>query len=114
MNPIDGRLIGFHPICEIEYQDGAKMTTIVGIFCSDEDAKSKLNLCEFESLDFLPAAGEPIRIVIPKLTVREIKSLERQLPLGDIPLVHGNIPAEDARSFADFYRYLPSFAVLEV
>ncbi len=102
----------FHPICEIEYKDNAKMTTMVGIFASVKDMGT-VALCGFDSLDFLTATGKPIRIDVPILTVREIRHLERQLPKNTVLLEYGAIPPGDADHFAEFYRYLPNFAALE-
>ena len=102
----------FHPICEIEYKDNAKMTTLVGILASTSDMGT-VRQCKFDTLDFLTATGKPIRIDVPVLTVREIRHLERQLPKSAIPLDYGAIPPGDADRFAEFYRYLPNFAVLE-
>lgn len=100
-------------ICEIEYEDGAKMTTITVIFYSSQD-QDKLNLCRFEELDFLPIAPEPVRIKVPKLTSREFKKLESQLPLSlGVALDLGTIPQAEADHFVKLYRYLPNFAVLE-
>lgn len=103
----------FRPICEIEYEDGAKMTTIVGIFCATKD-KDKFEQCHFETLDFLKGRSAPIRITVPKLTIREFKKLESQLPLplgGELQL--GTIPPAEADHFAAMYRYLPNFVVIE-
>lgn len=103
----------FHPICEIEYEDGAKMTTIVGIFYAPDD-ESQLKDCHFETLDFLSEESSLIRISVPKLTLREFKKLESQLPLAQgASLNLGSIPIAEANKFAAFYRYLPNFAVLE-
>lgn len=100
-------------ICEIEYEDGAKMATISVIFYSPQD-ESIMDQCHFEGLDFMPITATPIRITVPKLTGREFKRLESQLPLAhDGQLVLGTIPAADANHFAKMYRYLPNFAVLE-
>jgi hypothetical protein len=100
-------------ICEIEYEDGAKMTTISVIFYSPQD-QPLVDQCHFDGLDFLPNPLAPVRISIPKLTGREFKKLESQLPLrnGD-QLVLGTIPSVDANHFVKMYRYLPNFAVLE-
>jgi len=100
-------------ICEIEYEDGAKMVTITVLFYSPED-EPLVDQCHFEGLDFLPNPLAPVRIAVPKLTVREFKKLESQLPLapGGV-LVLGSIPVTDANHFAKMYRYLPNFAVLE-
>lgn len=106
-----GKSFLYMPICEIEYLDGAKMTTFVGIL-SEEADRDKLVQCKFDSLDFLTPDGSPIFIEIPVLTMREIREIEQQLP-NELPLVCGAIPPGDAEKFAKFYRYLPNFAVLE-
>ncbi|RYZ79171.1 MAG: hypothetical protein EOP06_27695 [Proteobacteria bacterium] len=103
----------FTKICDIEYEDGAKMTTIVGIFHRSAD-QYLLEACKFETLEFIPEQPLPIRIDIPKLTLREFKRLESQLPLApNMALELGNIPVAEARNFHNMYRYLPNFAVLE-
>lgn len=106
-------VISFERICDIEYRDGAKMTTLVGMFCSARDVATKLNSCDFLSLDFLPEDQKAIRIEVPKLTLREIRNLERQLPIASERLELGTIPPRDAKRFASLYRYLPNFAVIE-
>lgn len=104
--------VTFSPICTIDYEDGAKMTTIVGIFTEGADV-SKLEECRFQDLDFLPEGRSHVRIGIPKLTVAEIRSLERQLPASPETLILGAIPPTEAKKFSELYRYLPNFAVLE-
>jgi hypothetical protein len=105
--------MNFKCLCEINYADGAAMTTIVGIFCSPQD-KSRFDDCGFEKLAFMPPNGSVLHIEVPKLTIREIRFLERQLPklmAGKLDLQA--IPEEEAQLFADLYRYLPNFAILE-
>jgi hypothetical protein len=103
----------FRPICEIEYEDGAKMTTLVSMLYAAAD-QQLVEDCRFEALDFIPTTLEPIRIQVPKLTVREFKRLESQLPLApEAELQLGTIPEREARNFQKMYRYLPNFAVLE-
>lgn len=101
----------FHPICEFEYEDGAKMTTLVGIFYDDEE---QLARCNFDQLDFLKKGTTKVRIPVPKLTVREFKQLEKQLPIKNGQAIDfGDIPPSDGQNFTDMYRYLPNFAVIE-
>ena len=108
-----GSKIDFHSICEIEYEDGAKMTTVVGVFFATED-QNTLRSCHFETLDFLTNPPGPVRITVPKLTIREFKRLESQLPLAPgANLDLGTIPQAEANNFVEMYRYLPNFAVLE-
>ncbi|WP_341774935.1 O-methyltransferase [Burkholderia gladioli] len=105
--------MNFRPICEIEYEDGAKMTTVVGIFHNDHDAEL-ITQCHFDTLDFLVGKAQPIRISVPKLTPKEFRKLEAQLPLAaGTELDTGSMPPSDAKQFAELYRYLPNFAVLE-
>jgi hypothetical protein len=102
----------FQPVCEIEYEDGARMTTLVGVFFSADDA-GRFEACHFDGLEFRKT-DKPVRIAVPKLTVREFKRLESQLPLvPGTELDLGSIPEGEANRFVDMYRYLPNFAVLE-
>lgn len=104
----------FHPISSMNYQDDAKMTTVVGIIVEAAEA-DRLAACQFERLDFLQGRQQPIRIEVPKLTGRELKHIERQLPLAEGAQVDlaGGIPGRDARQFIEMYRYFPNFAVVE-
>lgn len=108
-----GDILSFKPICDIEYDDGTKMTTVVGIIAAAGE-KGAFAECRFGHLDFLPSKGRLVRVKVPKLTVREVRKLERQLPKlvgGKLDL--GSIPALEAKAFKILYRYLPNFAVLE-
>jgi hypothetical protein len=106
-----GNVVRFIPICDINYEDGAKMTTTVGILAEERDHASVAN-CGFDRLDFMPSSGRLIKIKVPILTNREIRHLERQLPKAGA-LQCGEIPSSEADCFAELYRYLPNFAVLE-
>ncbi|QRY79662.1 hypothetical protein JVX91_00685 [Pseudomonas sp. PDNC002] len=104
----------FRPICDIEYQDDARMCTLVGAFVDAADT-AHFNACTFDRLDFMPPDNRPIRIEMPKLTIRELRRIEQQLPMppgGTLDL--GSIPQSDAERFSKMYRYLPNFAVMEI
>lgn len=103
----------FHPVCSFNYADGVMMTTLVGVMVADTEHDKFLS-CNFNSLDFVEVLGGTIRINVPKLTAREFKLLEAQLPLKEAEaLVLGTIPAKEAASFEHMYRYLPNFVVAE-
>ncbi len=107
------KIMEYREVCSIRYSDNAKMFTVCGVFVSRED-ENKFVKCEFESLNFLPIKGNRIEIEVPKLTLREIKALEKQLPLHTGKTIDcGAIPKKDASQFERLYRYLPNFAVLE-
>jgi hypothetical protein len=89
------------------------MATVVGVFVSPAD-ESKFTGCEFNRLDFIEKPGTAVRIVVPVLTMREIRQLERRLPrMSDGAPKVGAIPLGHARQFARMYRYFPNFAVIE-
>ena len=105
--------VSYRQICDFEYEDGAKMTTLALAFFKDEE-ENKLNACRFDNLEFLNPDGKPVYIPTPKLTLREFRHLESQLPLPEgEDLNIGHIPVGEARGFASMYRYLPNFAVVE-
>jgi hypothetical protein len=105
-------LMSFIPICSFEYADGVLMTTIVGLFYNHAE-RLKVEHCNFASLDFITSDGSVIEIEVPKLTLREMHSLEAQLPRNGQQLELGSIPSDEADKFAKYYRYFPNFAVVE-
>ena len=99
-------------LCELEYADDAKMTSIAFILVSEDD-KELFCACNFSKLDFV-SAGKVTRIDVPLLTLAEMAFLKKQLPLTDgKQMDRAHIPESDARGYASLLRYLPSFAVLE-
>lgn len=105
--------VSYRTICNFEYEDGAKMTTLALIFHSEED-EAKVNACGFDNLEFLDPLGAAVYIPTPKLTPREFRQLESQLPLQPgAQLEIGHIPLSETRGFADMYRYFPAFVAAE-
>ena len=101
--------VSYQKICDFEYEDGAKMTTLALIFYKEEDT-DKVAACHFDNLEFLEPDGQAVFIPTPKLTPREFRQLESQLPLPQgIQLDIGHIPLGETRRFADLYRYFPNF-----
>jgi len=100
-------------ICDFEYEDGAKMTTLTVAFCSPGE-QDQLNACGFDDLEFVENPDEAVYIPTPKLTPREFRQLESQLPLAaGAHLAIGHIPPGEANGFTRLYRYFPNFAVVE-
>lgn len=105
----------FDPIVSFNYSDDAPMTTVVGVLY-DEPERENFDRCHFGELDFLRGGNQAIEIKVPKLTIKELRYLENQLPLaqGQDLQLDGDIPPGEASAFAKLYRYLPNFATLEV
>ena len=103
----------FQTIASFQYQDDAKMCTVVGVLFTEEERPSYVK-ADFQSLDFLNSVPSDVRIELPNITPREVKFLESQLPAkGEDAFDYGVIPSSDAKKFISLYRYLPNFAVLE-
>lgn len=104
----------FKPICSFEYADGVLMTTIVGMYVAEEH-RDLFERCDFGSLPFAFEDAAPFPIEVPKITPREFRMLEAQMPPGPPPMYLGigSIPFEQAANFERLYRYLPNYAVLE-
>ncbi len=89
------------------------MTTLALIFHNEEDI-DKIEACRFDNLEFLDPNGEAVFIPTPKLTTREFRHLESQLPLpAGAQLDIGHIPLSETRRFAELYRYFPNFVAAE-
>lgn len=107
-----GLVASYKRICNIEYADGAPMTTTAGLVHTraDEPKFAAMGLYDVDFLHQGPAVT--VRIEVPKITPAEARLLEQQLPRGPA-LECGHIPAADADAFARLYRYLPNFAHIE-
>jgi hypothetical protein len=108
-----GQRLKFKSVVSIEYADGAKMTTIGGVFV-DEGQEPIYNSCDFERLAFFRGGLDALRLEVPKLTPKEMREIERVLPHEDLETLQiDHLPASDVRAFASLYRYLPSFVSFE-
>ena len=61
------------------YKDNARMLTTGGVFY-DESQKTIFDSCGFSELSFVRTDDKPLIIRVPKLTFREIRKLDCQLP----------------------------------
>ena len=108
-----GQVLRFNQISAFEYADGAKMTTIVGVFV-DHGQNGHFEAAGFRTLPFFRDGDEALRVKVPMLTPREMRHLDRSLPCHDSgQLDLGPIPEADGKHYAKLYRYLPNFASFE-
>lgn len=108
-----GQALRFQQVGAFEYADGAKMTTIVGVFV-DHGQNGHFEGAGFRGLPFYRDGDEAVRIKVPLLTPREMRHLDRSLPCRDMDdLGLGPIPESDGKNYAKLYRYLPNFASFE-
>jgi len=109
----DNEKLEFSRICRFSYSDATPMITIIYVFFARSD-ENKFLECSFETVDFLHALDDEIKIQMPVMTLKEIRAIEEQLPAEDISeLDMGYVPPSDVKKFVSIYRYLPNFSVLE-
>jgi hypothetical protein len=100
------------------YRDGDRMLTTGGLLYQKSQAEI-VAACGFNRFDFLrfnmrPDA-RPYFIEVPKLTYKEIRHLDQQLPrIGRKRLGAPKVPSTDVRRYEGIYRYFPTFAETEV
>lgn len=97
------QLFNFH------YADGAKMLTVGGILHKRPSSDILENV--FSDLHFIRHNSEVYQIREPKLTYRELRYLDSQLPTEEMDQIAARgIPLDHLIQYADVYRYFPAYA----
>lgn len=102
------------------YKDSADMLTVGGIILDDEKANKIEALTK--NLEFIRHGEETFDIIVPKLTNREIHSLDKVLPNKDTIrngiALNGNkkipLSTTDVKNYASIYRYFPTFSEINL
>lgn len=95
------------------YKDGAPMLTVGGLLYKEEQSKI-VTECGIEDLSFVRAGTDPYLIEVPNLTYRELRYLDKYLPLEENNEPKVPIPKKDVEKYARLYRYFPTFAEAEM
>ena len=100
------------------YRDGDRMLTTGGVVY-EKGQGPIIARCGFDRLSFLRfsqnAKSKPCVLEVPKLTYKEIRHLDRQLPrLKGKKLTARRVPSADIKKYENIYRYFPTFAETEV
>jgi hypothetical protein len=106
----------FHQIINFHYVDGAKMMTLGFIFYRNSD-KDKFNACKFDGLTTYRDNEEAYQINSPKLTIDEIRALNKMLPmqkgvLYEIADIDNLEFKKSLEQYAEVYQYFPQFSEL--
>jgi hypothetical protein len=104
--------ISYEPLFNFQYRDTTRMLTVGGILL-DEKQKAELPRCSFGDLDYTRTDSTAYRIVVPFLTNREVRWLDRQLPAKGGRLTTTKIPVQDCDAYAKVYRFFPNFVNAE-
>ena len=109
----------YEPLFNFRYRDGARMLTVGGMFVRPFQ-QQLLETADFTGLDFVRQGGDFYNIDVPKLTHRETQYLDRLLPTDSEDEMAARasedvgIPESEARKYARLYRYLPSYADVDL
>jgi len=99
----------YQQLVNLRYSDDAQMLTVGGVIYEARH-EPQVGACGFEELPFVRKEAEPIAIKAPKLTQKEVRYLNSQLPQHPAEEVSlPGVPAFDVGEYAKIYRYYPSF-----
>ncbi|HVY39528.1 MAG TPA: O-methyltransferase [Polyangia bacterium] len=108
--------VSYRQLYNFHYADDARMLTTGGLLFS-ESQRADVDRCSFEDFGYIRSADDATEIVVPRLTHKEIKHLDHQLPKAtgakSKTIQAPGIPSEDVDAYAAVYRYFPSFAEAE-
>ncbi len=121
VKPLEDRLI-YQQLFNFHYSDGAPMLTVGGILFN-EGQRALLEQCQFGDLPFVRKREDPFLVDIPRLTYREMRSLDKFMPrLSNVDNETGGtttllrrvsnimgIPPDDIKRYASMYRFFPTF-----
>ena len=107
-----GNRFEYLQLVHFRYSDSTPMITVGGLFFQ-AGQRTLVQQCDFESLDFVRFDSEPFKIRVPKLTFKEQRYIESQLPNGAFPGSPG-VPSQDIPAYRASYRHFPTFAEAEV
>jgi hypothetical protein len=96
-----------------QYQDGQRMLTVGGILY-DVGQANHVAACGFDDSQGVRRGDEPFRLVVPRLTQKEVRHLNEQLPLAaGASLEAAGLEEEELDGYAQIYRYVPAYVYAE-
>jgi hypothetical protein len=106
----DGSKLRFQQVVHFLYADGAQMLTVGGVLYENRE-ESLAQACGFHELSFVAKGEDAFTIRAPKLTQKEIRHVNSQLPrVPPDQLSLPGVPDSDVQDYAAIYRYYPSFS----
>jgi hypothetical protein len=107
--------LAYRQVLNFRYSDGCRMMTTGGVFLeASENGQANFDQLEFNRLDFYRPNSAYFEIEVPKLTLHEIRELNRNLPTLDAAAIPVPISNEDKSLYEKVYRYFPTFAEADV
>lgn len=101
--------LNYKQIFDFRYADGCRMLT-VGWLLFEQNYCNLAEQCKFSKNFNATQLDNPYEIKVPNLTLKEIQHLDSQMPTDDCDAVKRIcIPLKDVKSYAELYKYFPSF-----
>ena len=105
-----GQPMKYQQLLYFQYADGVKMMSTGGLLLSEDDLE-RMPPTAFNDLKFIRFADTPCNILVPRLTLREVRYLQQRMPH---PLTNlKTVPSEDVERYRSVHRYFPSFTEVE-
>lgn len=101
--------VQYKQLFNFEYEDSTKMLSCGGLLYERRQAEL-LKECDFNSLRFIRSGKKPYQIIVPNLTINEIRHLDRTLPHRQ----RCPISMTDLKRYSELYRYFPAFVEAEL
>lgn len=107
--------VKYDQVFNFRYSDGRQMMTVGGIFIPiDSNGQPTSVDFGFNNLRYYRSNAATFEIEAPKLTLREIREMNRALPCPDARTISVPIPDEDKILYQNIYRYFPTFTEAEL
>lgn len=107
----DPEKIEYQQIMNFRYSDGTPMVTFGGIFLDRADSR-RFKRSGLRRLPFYKPKDRPFLLQPPKLTFKERRHLDEQLPGSSATCP--DVPGEYVKQYARLYRYFPWFVEAEI
>lgn len=107
----DPEKVEYRQVMNFRYRDGTPMVTFGGIFLNRADIR-RFERSGLRELPFYRPKDRPFHLQPPKLTFKERRHLDEQLPGTSVACP--DVPEEDVRQYARLYRYFPWFVEAEI
>jgi hypothetical protein len=96
-----------------DYRDGQPMVTLGGIVY-DVGQAPHVAACGFDASSAVRPGDEAFQLVVPRLTQKEVRHLNEQLPLADGAVLEAaGLEAIELDGYARIYRYVPTYVYAE-
>lgn len=105
--------VEYRQLFNFVYDDSSRMVTVGGLLVGNEEREA-LDASGIFDLWFVRKDSTPFQLVVPKLTFKEMKALDRCLPMN--PRSEPPPPAlpdDAADQYSLIYRYFPAFVEAE-